>query len=264
MADRDAWRGRLDGRTDPDVTLEVVMPLNQYHGSGSGVFPARASDGERWWVKPLNNIQGSPMISVDEYIVGRVGQAISAPVCEVAVIKIREEHRGWEFRPGAALEPGLSYACREIPDAQEVKGTLSHRALDENRRRHVGIYALWDLCWGSDPQWLHQTTDDERIFSHDHGLYFPNGQGWAEDALTQHVDDPHPWPEDPRDLDPGAIDDVAQRVADLSLAALVPILLSVPAVWPVQNEALEALGWFLEGRANPVADRLRSMKPATP
>lgn len=41
--------------------------------------------------------------------------------------------------------------------------------------------------------------------------------------------------------------------------ALVNILCGVPASWPVSNDDLEALGWFLEYRAPSVASRIRAL-----
>jgi hypothetical protein len=242
--------------------LRLIAPLNQAGGGGSGAFPALASDGGRWWIKPLNNIQQSPMVPINEYVVGRIGMLITAPVCGVAIVEIPEEHAGWEFRPGARLEPGLASGSREVPDAHEERGNLMHRASDDNRRRHVGIHALWDLCFGQDPQWLHQATDDERIFSHDHGHYFPNGPTWSEQNLVDHVGEAHPWQEDPAGLDPAAIDEVAASLETITAESLAAPLSSVPPEWPIEDEPLEALGWFLQERASGVAGRLRSLNAA--
>jgi hypothetical protein len=60
--------------------LRLVAPLNQHQGGGSGAFPARASDDERWWIKPLNNTQQTPMVAINEYVIGKVGALIAAPV----------------------------------------------------------------------------------------------------------------------------------------------------------------------------------------
>src|SRR5215212_1969725 len=69
---RDEWRGLFDSRSDSEVDLLIEQPLRPSVDGGSGVFLARASDGQRWWVKPENNLQGSKVI-VTEFLVGSFG-----------------------------------------------------------------------------------------------------------------------------------------------------------------------------------------------
>ena len=87
-------------------------------------------------------------------MVGQIGQLIDAPVCEVTLARIPEEFVGWEYRPGRHLEAGITNASRDVPGVLENKGPLGHRSEDDNAVRHVGIYALFDLCMGTDPQWI--------------------------------------------------------------------------------------------------------------
>ena len=84
---------------------------------------------------------------VTEHIVGRAGALIDAPVCEVSLVRIPEELAGWEFRPGARLQAGFAHASLAVEDALEVVGKLNYRERDDNRRRHVGVFALYDWCW---------------------------------------------------------------------------------------------------------------------
>jgi hypothetical protein len=157
----ESWRGLVKARPqDPEVRT-VDLPLQPSPAGGSGTFLALASDGQRWWVKPHNNLQG-PKVIVTEFVVGRAGALIGAPVCDVAIVEIPEELTGWEFRPGARLEPGLAHASRAVDDAQEVRA-LDYRDRDDNRRRHAGVVALYDCCWGGDDQWLYSETDDRKV-----------------------------------------------------------------------------------------------------
>lgn len=258
MVERADWQGRVSGRANPATCLGISMIFPERGQGGSMALPVLATDGQRWWVKPLSNPQGQ-RVTINEYIVGRIGNAIAAPTCEVSLIEIGPDHVGYEITPGRALEAGYAYCSADVPDVYEVKSALAHRLRDDNRSRHAGVYALWDLCFGSDPQWLHQKTDDERIFSHDHGHYFPSGPDWTVDSLNAHVGEAHPLPDAATDLLPDAVNGVAGRVEALSAAAILPILLSIPAGWPIEDEALEALGWFIEERSGPVAQRLRTL-----
>jgi hypothetical protein len=261
-ADLEAWRGLVHDRVDPTDALVVEQPLASSPSGGSGTFLAVASDRRRWWVKPQNNLQG-PRVIVAERIVGRMGTLLGAPVCEVAVVIIPEELAGWEFRPGAKLEPGVAHASLAINDAQELR-QLEYRDRDDNRRRHAGVFALYDWCWGADDQWLHCESDDRKLYSHDHGMYLPDGPAWTEATLLARVDEPHPVGYTARGIDADALSAFAGRLETIGREEIAEVMSSVPASWPASDGELETLGFFLERRAPAVAARLRALNGGTP
>jgi len=119
--------------------------------------------------------------------VSAAGRLIGAPVCDVLPIRIGPEFVGIRLPGGLELAEGLGSGSMEIPDAMQ-EGDLTHRDQDDNARRHAGIFALHDWCWGRDPQWLRLVTDEHKFFSHDHGHYFPQGPNWNEAALVANAD----------------------------------------------------------------------------
>lgn len=257
MAGPADWLTRIAGRIDPgDSGLQLEMPLGPSNTGGSGSFQARCSDGRRWWVKPLNNCQGSPRVVVNEFIVGRLGLLIGAPVCEVDVVRIGPDHVGWEFRAGHQLEEGLASGSRDVEGAHEAH-QLDHRNQDDNQRRHVGAFALYDWCWGADPQWLFEAPAQERTHSHDHGYYFPDGPNWTGASLQREVSNSHALPQDPSGLLPAEKERVADRLGTLTADEIGAVLRQVPSSWPVTDEELADLGVFLEQRAPLVGERVR-------
>jgi len=258
MVARDDWRGLLNSRGDPEEVLVIEQPLSQSVAGGAGSSPAKASDGQQWWVKPANNRHAGKVI-VTEYLVGSLGKLINAPTCEVAIARIPEEIADFEFVPGEKLVPGLVHASLGVDNAQELR-TLEHRQRDHNPRRHVGVLSLYDWCWGGDPQWLYNAGDDQKLYSHDHGWYFPpEGPDWTEPELLNQVDQPHEFAHPTDGLDMNAVEEFAMKLEQLSKDNLLPILNSVPMSWPVSDSELEALGFFLERRAPAVAGRLRKI-----
>jgi hypothetical protein len=136
---------------------------------------------------------------------------------------------------------------------------LLHRDEDDNQRRHAGVFALYDWCWGNDDQWLYVTGDENRVYSHDHGHYLPGGPDWTSQQLVADVDVAHPQSRSHIGLEVAALDDYADRLERLKREEIVGMLRAVPAEWPVQQEELETVGWFLERRAPQVAVRLRTL-----
>src|SRR4051794_5802449 len=78
----DDWKGLIVGRVDVSPEgLALRAVLGPSIGGTSGPFPATLTDDNRWYMKPLNNYQ-QPIVCVNEYIVGKLGRTIGAPVCE--------------------------------------------------------------------------------------------------------------------------------------------------------------------------------------
>lgn len=260
MIDRSDWEGlvarqRVTAPSDPPV---IVLPLQPSPRGGSGTFLAVDAEDHQWWVKPLNNAQDERVV-ITESIVGAAGRLIGAPVCETAIVYLPETLEGWEFRPGRTLESGFAHASLTVEAAVEDR-QLRSRDDDDNRVNHVGVFALYDWCWGGDEQWLYSTSDENRTFSHDHGWYLPEiGPRWTEQALDQHVDEPHELGLPTTQLDRSEALRMVRRLRNLTRTNLCDILCSIPRSWPASDSELECVGWFLERRVHPVADRLEAI-----
>lgn len=183
---------------------------------------------------------------------------IQAPVCESAIIDIPPDLEGEEFLPGVGLKPGLAFGSCHLDGIVEERD-LTHRYEDDNQARHAGIYALYDWCWGGDDQWLYQASDDNRLFSHDHGSYLPGGPYWTINRLRETVDDPHVQSQSVEGVDPKALLAYAARLDALSDQELGDALGIIPNQWPVSQDELNAVGWFLMNRAPAVSHRLRKL-----
>jgi hypothetical protein len=254
---REDWRGALSPRS-PRPSLELKGLLGKSKGGGSQSFPGLTADDERCYVKAPNNPQGGRVIC-SEYIVSAVGQLIGAPVCDVRPIHIGPEFVGIRLPSGLELVEGVGSASMAIPDAMQ-EGDLSHRDRNDNTRRHAGIFALHDWCWGGDSQWLRCTTADDKFFSHDHGYYIPpDGPTWNEAEILANVDTARELAKDHGGLDPAETNRLADALEAVTHAQLRDVLASVPSEWSVPDEELEAVGFFLERRAPSVAGRMRAI-----
>ena len=262
MIEQAAWRDRLGGQRKALAPLRLKAVIDPTPGDGgSAPILMLAEDGTQWWVKLLNNAQ-SPMVLVNEQIVAGCGSLIGASTCEVAIVEVPDTLAGPSR--GVQIKAGLAHGSRDVPSVIN-RTLLLDRARDDNARRHVGMYALHDWCWGFDVQWLYAQKDDHKIYSHDHGHFFPGGPPWNSDTkrVLEQVDVPHElWKEassgagNAKNLDVSTIIQMADRLRGVQSKDLVDVLLGIPESWPVSEEELEILGFFLERRAPQVADRL--------
>ncbi|MFB9673874.1 HipA family kinase [Streptosporangium vulgare] len=260
MAELEDWAGLVGGRDDSFNDLSVTMLMTPGGNTFASPFLAAASDGRRYWVKCVDTCPEYAKMSVAiEHIVSGVGRLIGAPVCDSSLIRIPDELTGSPAGRGH-LKAGIAHASLALPNAIERRHALASRSQDDNQRRQASIYALWDWCFGCDPQWLYDLDSDESIYSHDHGLYLPTNDGhWKRSYLVQCADEPNELPDAPHGLSEEAVEEVSAALEKINRDALVNVLRGVPASWPVSDDDLEALGWFLEHRAPAVADRVRSL-----
>jgi hypothetical protein len=256
-----AWTSLVSGRNNVGSPLRLKAPLRQGGGSASRPFLGLGTDGRQWWVKaPLPNLDRA---LVTEFVVGKAGALIGAPVCEVELIHIGPEILPWEVSAdGEQLVAGIGSATLNLDGTLvEIRPNLTHRDDNSNPIRQAGIYALVDWCFGADLQWLQRVNADWETHSHDHGWYLPpGGPSWSGDSLRAAVGRPCELTDDPAGLDSTEIDRLADALEKVHRTDLADVLAAVPLGWPVPDEDLCCLGWFLESRAPQVAARLRLRK----
>ncbi|WP_305786072.1 hypothetical protein [Symbioplanes lichenis] len=254
------WRGLVAGARESADVIDLRMALQPSHQGLAGSFLGLGSDLRRWWVKPAGQNEDMDYALVTEFVVGRAGSLIGAPTCENAIISIGSEWAGWDFAPGRTLVAGLGHGTVEVEAAIEERPLLRHRDEDDNQLRHAGVFALHDWCWGSDQQWLHSTTNQNSIYSHDHGFFFPpSGWRWEAEELRRRVDEPHVLRQPADGLLAKDLQAIADQLDNVNRMSLARILRQVPRSWPVLDSELETLGWFMERRAGAVAGRLRDL-----
>jgi hypothetical protein len=255
------WSGLVHGRNDSLDTLQAITPT-PVPPSWSGPFRVTASDQRDYFVKSLDTCPAGQQASLAiEQIVSQAGRLIGAPVCQTSLIRIPEDLAGWSPRPGVSLRAGIAHASLALDHADFRRPPLDARTNDDNTRRQVGVYALCDWCFSADEQWLYDLDDDQAIYSHDHGLYFPpEGQGlWTRADLVAQADTSHEWRDPQNGLSAAACEEVAKALDAVERDSLIRMLCTIPASWPVSDEDLDAVGWFLEHRAPSVASRVRAL-----
>ncbi len=239
----------------PGPYRTVASVLSRAPGGNSGAMLCRLSNGDRAVVKAASNRHGVRSC-VAEFVVSAVGQLIGAPVCVVSIVDIPMDLEGQWY--GEQMDAGLASASLEVTGVLESR-SLEHSSDDDNERRHAGVAALYDWCYGGDPQWLYQTTRANTIWSHDHGMYFPGAHVWTAQHLVAEVEAPHPLPMPLTGVSVAELHRLADALEALALDDIGGVLNWVPATWPIDDDDLRYLGWFLDERRLPTAGRLRTL-----
>lgn len=258
MVEEAQWRGLLaDPRMNiADVALTAVVPGHAPGAGGSKPLLVVCSDNHQYWLKLSTSGQG-PRIPENEQIVARCGELIGAPTCHVALVDVPPEHAGYSAGGGApTLEAGIVHGSRHVANTVEER-TLAHDGEDDNALRSAGVAALHDWCWGDDSQFLYDQSQEQRLYSHDHGHYLWNS-GRTPDQLRANVSVPHPSPALNVPSVKAHLATFADRLEAISRDDIARVLNRIPAQWSVSSAELEVIGFFLEARIPGVVERLRS------
>lgn len=255
------WDGLLNNSRSNqcDLFVDAILIAMSDERGGSVPFQVRATDGERYWVKQIANPQ-SARSPVTEQVIAGCGRLIGAPVREVRLISIPEELDGEKLSSGVVLTSGIAHASLnlEFSSFDKTWGP-ENRHLDDNRRRHAAYFAFFDWCWGADPQWLYDVTDDMKLYSHDHGHFLPGSPDWTIESLVEEHEVAHSLDTPGDGLDYNELVRAADVLENLTVPELKAVLCGIPTTWPVSDRELETLGFFLDSRRAPVARRIRQL-----
>ena len=125
------WAGLVAGRVDPTEAVELKAWAGEIGAGGAQALKAIDATGDRWWVKPITNNQGA-MVTVTEYLIGRLGTLIGAPTCAVSVVVIPADLETPQhpagFAHGHVTSPELSrFAARicRIAETTTIRTAMS-------------------------------------------------------------------------------------------------------------------------------------------
>lgn len=257
---RDQWIAAVARNNAAPVataTVHIDGPTNTM----SHAFKVGADDNEEYWIKTLEGVEPSQQPSLAlEQVIARVGLVLGASVVQPYLVQIPVGMKLPTMSNGRVAQPGIAHATRSYAACFEEKTPPGRRTEDDNKRRQVGIYALIDLARGADFQYLYDSQNNNAIVSHDHGLYACCTGTMEVAAMIANVAVPVPPPGgDTLGLDAAEVIRVADRLGALAQSEIGDILNLVPSTWPVSDDQLGTLGWFLHQRAGGVASRLRAM-----
>src|SRR5262249_28807405 len=125
---------------------------------------------------------------IADHVVGRAGRLLGAPVPDVAFIEVPAELIMAQAEM-ANLIPGIAHGSRFIDNTTD-RDVLSHVAEPDNRPRFALLAVSYGWAHAADHQFIYEKTSPHRVYSHDHGHFFPPGpQGaphWSSASLASH------------------------------------------------------------------------------
>lgn len=239
--------------------VTLVAPVRRGE-SGSAAFLGIADDEQQYWVKPANNPQGARSL-IPERIVTGIGHLIGAPVRPIALVDIPADMT-YVYQPGYSLRPGVAHGSRNLTPVMLVDDWRGKASRDGNRGRAAFISALWDLCLGTDPQWLSHFDEDAAIWSFDHGFWLGGEADLDVEALRRIGSSP--WAHDGLDTaSREALLSAATSISALTSDGIQEVCHSVPLQWSTTANELTSVGDLIFARVPGVVERLQQAARST-
>ena len=238
----------------PTETLAAILPMNRPE-SGTHAFRGLTASGKTYWIKVPFQSQG-PRVLATEQIVSAVGRLFDAPVRDTALIQISEDWNSVPTGSGLTLKSCIAHGSLELDSTEESREQIYMR-FDDNSRRWPRWAALWDLCIGSDEQWLYAHETAKSMWSFDHNLWIHDTQEWDAESCQSGHDLVWTWTGAWDHFDATELVSTADRLDSITREELVDVCYAIPAQWDVPKHDLDALVDMLHYRRTTVAARLR-------
>jgi hypothetical protein len=115
--------------------------------------------------------QKNRRVVINEQIVGRIANQLAMPVGNVNLVEIPDELI--QIEPDLQHMPaGIAHGSRMILGVTEREG-IKYVNSDDNRMRFSELAVLYGWLQASDHQFFFEKQQPHRVYSLDHGHFFP-------------------------------------------------------------------------------------------
>ncbi|ERS39059.1 MULTISPECIES: HipA family kinase [Corynebacterium] len=253
---------KIDNRQviQKDDRLVVKLP-RRVAPSNMRPFLAVASDDNLYWCKEIQNPDGYESI-INEIVGSEIGKVIGAPVRDWKILQVPAELDRARVEKSKTLHKGPVFGTLDIHEGEVdlMDRGISFIDCDGNYQRVPKLIALWLLCNAQDLQVIFDHSDESRVYSIDHGLWFGSEQQMWElapaDMRAGQVD----LPGLTMPIPAAEWDKAIEKVEDLSLGAFSDIMSVFPNEWSVKPEEVDQLLKYAIGRKPYTIKRLTDLK----
>lgn len=160
-----------------DTPVTVITFRHNYNTASKPIL-VECSDGLEWVVKGQQN---GKMI-YNDYVVAKVGFLLNAPIPNVSLVNVPEEMIkncvGMQH-----MHPGISHGSLFINNCTDRLGIEPKYINEENTPRFANLHVLFSWVHTNDQQWIYEKQPPNKVYSVDHGHFFPGGPNWTIDSL---------------------------------------------------------------------------------
>lgn len=245
------WEERIEEEIqNRSVDLLASDFLDTLPGASDAV-KVTAQNGTVYRVKGMvtsQDVQQERMVTNDQ-IVGELANEIEAPVPEVDLIHVPEMLVQNESQMDH-LEPGTAHAMKWIDNVSGKDQDVKYRDKGDNPARFASLAILFGW-FGSerDEQFFYKKHDPNRVYSFDHGHFFPDGPEWSPQDLKSAADaEAHPDIVNPCNLTDDDLESAAEHLTNVNDEAIANAVGQVPNEWGIDMDERIVVAKFLAQR----------------
>ncbi|MFB6372811.1 MAG: hypothetical protein ABEN55_06800 [Bradymonadaceae bacterium] len=269
------WEGRIEG-VDLDGPVRARLHLRKLDTTFSDPHLFLAKNDDAYVVKPRAGGTGSSehkkRAIIADQIIGRLGQAMRAPVMPVRRICVPEHI----VESNAELQnddfpTGIAHACLYEPDTtkedvQKGEKGVKHLSEDNNRKRFAELAVLYGWAgFVHDQQFMYRVLNagdgekelERQVISFDHGHGLPGKQNWSIQDL-QEADAPSldSVIRSVVDFEDEHLNDSGQNLHEVSDDDIASAVAAPPGSWGISVEERVELAQYFESRRDQFVDKL--------
>jgi hypothetical protein len=238
----DNIRERIEREAQGNFEPVAVRTVLKGIGSASRPVLVACEDDEQYVIKGSQNAR----MLYNEYVCGRLGNLIGAPVAWVRFVDIPVALRVGEL---AHFGPGLALGSLKVPKVSE-RSNIDHVNFPQNRAGFAGLAIMYTWCKANDHQLLYQEVPPHSVISNDHGHFFPGGPNWSPATLAGEgavVRDAYFGPCGLTAADFIPYWPIVQSISDEEIRRVTN---GAPVAWGVDQADRDALATYLVARRN--------------
>lgn len=240
-------------------TTVSARTFSRRYSTASQAVLLDCDDGHSYVVKALRSDTNQGRMLFNDWVCAKIGDVMSSPVPIVEFVDVPASLIA--LNPDSAgqmghLIAGIAHGSRLIGNVTERIDSLDPTHLDVNAERFAHLAVFSALLHGSDRQFIYETVSPFRVYSHDHGHYFPGGPNWNSASLASAP---------PPDFDESWLTPLGLKRIDLSAAVaglrpltdekVAEIVAKPPDSWGVAKSERADLARFVSSRRDALLSR---------
>jgi hypothetical protein len=180
------WAAMITAASSNRPAAVSAVTFLKRRSSASQPVDVRCSDSNIYVLKALRNDVKQGRMMFNDHIVARLGAMIGAPVPAAALVTVSQELI--DLNPDKAqgmghIQPCTAHGSRLYAEVSERIDNIDHIADDDNKGRFASLGVLHGWMGFSDRQFIYDNAQPFRVYSVDHGHFFPGGPEWTIASL---------------------------------------------------------------------------------
>ena len=185
------WHALIAAESKNRPAAVISVTFLKRRASASQPVDLRCDDGNVYVIKALRNDTNQGRMMFNDHVVARFGALVGAPVPAVALVSVSQQLIDLNPDKGNGMGhivPCIAHGSKLYDQVSERIDNIDHVHDDDNTSRFASLAILHAWMGFSDRQFIYDNASPFRVYSVDHGHFFPGGPNWTGAGLQNAAD----------------------------------------------------------------------------